>query len=186
MQDNRMHRALELAAVAHSSQFRKGTRVPYISHPFEVAQMLTAYGCREELIIAGLLHDTVEDTQLTLETIEAEFGLEISLFVKNCTEDKSKSWQERKQHTIEFLSNCEDLEMLILSCADKTANLRSIRADYDKLGDKVWDRFNSKKDQAHWYYGRLNDIFKILYDHEVYLENTKLFQYIFIDSVSSL
>ncbi|MGB5822520.1 MAG: HD domain-containing protein [Proteocatella sp.] len=177
--DNNIHRAVELAALSHDGQFRKGTKIPYITHPFEVAQMLTSYGCREDVIIAGLLHDTVEDTPLTLDLIDTGFGAEVCRFVKNCTEDKTKSWKERKQHTIDFLADCNELEMLILSCADKTSNLRSIKEDYDEIGDRVWERFKASKEQISWYYRKLNDIFKVLNEHEVYLENTRLYQYIF-------
>lgn len=180
MKNKPIHRAVELAAVSHDRQLRKGTKIPYITHPFEVAQMLTSYGCRDEVIIAGLLHDTVEDTPLTLEAIATEFGADVCRFVQNCTEDKTKSWLERKQHTIAFLSDCNDLEMLILSCADKTSNLRSIKEDYDKIGDRVWERFKASKEESNWYYSKLNDIFKVLNEHEVYLENTKLYQYIFV------
>ncbi len=177
--ENKIHKAIELAAVFHKSQLRKGTNIPYIAHPFEVAQMLTAAKCRSEVIIAGLLHDTVEDTDLTLEAISMEFGEEVERFVKNCSEDKSKSWKERKLHTVNFLSNCNDMEMLILSCADKTSNLRSIKEDYEKTGNDVWKRFKASKEQINWYYGKLNAIFEVLSEYDIYWENTKLYQELF-------
>jgi len=97
---NMIHKAIQFATLAHKNQFRKGTNIPYIVHPFEVAQILTDAKCNEEVIIAGLLHDTVEDTDVAIGQIEQEFGHYVAELVSSCSEDKSQSWEERKQHTI--------------------------------------------------------------------------------------
>ena len=91
MSVNRMHAAIQFAALAHGQQKRKGSEVPYLAHPFEVAQLLTAAAAPKELILAGLLHDTVEDAGVTLEQIEEEFGRAVALLVLSATEDKTRS-----------------------------------------------------------------------------------------------
>lgn len=175
-----IHKAIEFAAKVHDGQLRKGTDVPYIVHPFEVAQILTKENCSEDVIIAGLLHDIVEDTDVSLIEIEEKFGVNVSKLVAKCTEDKRKSWQERKQHTIDILGNTVDYNLLMLHCADKTANLRSFKADIEKQGDEIWNRFNATKEQIAWYYSNMNDLFSPLSETEVYWENTNLFQDIFV------
>ena len=72
-----IHKAIEFAVIAHQGQTRKGTDIPYIVHPFEVAQLLTAAGADESVIVAGLLHDTLEDTTITTEDIFHAFGGEV-------------------------------------------------------------------------------------------------------------
>lgn len=90
MSVNRMHAAIQFAALAHGQQKRKGSEVPFLAHPFEVAQLLTAAAAPKELILAGLLHDTVEDAGVTLEQIEEEFGRAVTLLVLSATEDKTR------------------------------------------------------------------------------------------------
>ena len=133
-----LHHAIVFATQAHQGQSRKGTDIPYISHPFEVAQILTAAGCDTELIIAGLLHDVLEDTDETPETIEKEFGPVVLSLIQSNSEDKSRSWEERKRHTIDYMTHKASLEELLLACADKLSNLRSIKADYMACGDELW------------------------------------------------
>ena len=161
----KIHDAIIFAAKAHEGQRRKGTDIPYITHPFEVAQILMEAGCDETLIIAGLLHDTLEDTEVTAAEIEEQFGPEVLALVDSDSEDKSLSWEDRKKHTIEYLRDRASLEELLLACADKLANMRSIKADYMVLGDKVWDRFHRGKEQQSWYYSSLIDVFDGLSDY---------------------
>lgn len=123
---------------------KKGTDTPYIVHPMEVMQILTAAGCGEDVIVAGILHDTVEDTDATLEEISALFGENVARLVAHESEDKSKTWRERKSATIEHLKNCSD-EEAICTLADKLSNARSILADYGLVGEKLWARFNKDK-----------------------------------------
>jgi (p)ppGpp synthase/HD superfamily hydrolase len=105
---NRIDEAIEFASLAHKSQFRKGTDIPYISHPFGVAMLLQQAKCEEEVILAGLLHDTLEDTDTTEEDIRSRFGPTVLELVIAASEpDKSASWEERKQHTLEFLKHAK-------------------------------------------------------------------------------
>ena len=152
---NTIDLAIEVAEHAHRGQFRKGTDIPYISHPRAVARILSDAGCSEELIIAGILHDTVEDTSLTLEYIRDNFGKKVAQIVQGCSEpDKSLPWEQRKQHTVKFLKTAP-LEVRTVTCADKLHNLLAIIADYEVVGDDVWDRFSRGKGAQEWYYREL-------------------------------
>ena len=152
MQDRFLiHRAIEFATVRHNGQKRKGTVIPYIVHPIEVMQILTAEGCSDEMIAAGILHDTVEDTDTTIEEITEYFGENVARIVAAESEDKSKSWEERKQTTIDHLKDC-DKEIVLCLLADKLSNLMSIHYDFLKIGQKIWERFNKSYEKEKWYY----------------------------------
>ncbi|MDR9855775.1 HD domain-containing protein [Paenibacillus sp. VCA1] len=152
---NRIDCAIEFAAYAHRHQFRKGSQIPYISHPFGVAMILLEAKCKEEVVMAGLLHDTLEDTDTTDEDLRSRFGEEVLRLVQGASEpDKSLSWEERKEHTLEFLKSA-DLSTRQLSCADKLHNLRSVRRDFAVLGDEVWNKFKRGYDKQKWYYVNL-------------------------------
>ena len=147
-----VEKALQVAAKAHEKQYRKRTDIPYITHPVAVGMLLMKAGYADEIIASGILHDTVEDTHLTIVDIENLFGKKIAQIVAGCSEpDKSLSWEARKEHTIEFLKTASD-EIRAVACADKLHNLRSIRYDYEQEGDVVWERFNRGKHQQEWYY----------------------------------
>ncbi len=147
--------AIEVAEEAHRGQFRKGSDIPYISHPRAVARILSDAGCSEELVAAGILHDTVEDTSLTLEFIREKFGESVAKIVQGCSEpDKSLPWEQRKRHTVEFLKSAS-LEVRTVTCADKLHNLLTIIADYEVIGEDVWDRFSRGRRAQEWYYREL-------------------------------
>lgn len=147
--------AIEFAAQAHRQQHRKGTDIPYISHPFGVAMILQQADCPEPVIIAGLLHDTLEDTETTEEEIRERFGEEVLELVRGASEpDKSASWEERKRHTLEFVKTASLPQRQVI-CADKLHNLRSIRRDYEKMGDAVWSKFKRGYNEQKWYYTSL-------------------------------
>jgi (p)ppGpp synthase/HD superfamily hydrolase len=151
--------AIEYAARAHREHFRKGTNIPYIIHPISVAKILIEYDCSDEVVIAGLLHDTVEDTAVTLEAIRRSFGEKVARLVEAASEpDKSDTWENRKRHTIEYLRTAS-MDVLLLSCADKLDNIRSIKEDFERFGESVWKRFRRAKDSQKWYYSALADLF---------------------------
>jgi (p)ppGpp synthase/HD superfamily hydrolase len=151
--------ALRFATEAHAGQCRKGTRVPYIIHPLSVAKILLDYGCTEELAIAGLLHDTVEDTPTTLSEIRALFGDAVARLVEFATEPaKMWSWERRKEHTLQLLETGEP-QGLLLSIADKLDNIRSIHGDLERSGEMAWSRFKRPRDKQKWYYEALRGIF---------------------------
>jgi (p)ppGpp synthase/HD superfamily hydrolase len=149
---NVVEKALQAASIAHQNQYRKNTDIPYITHPVAVGMMLMKEGYNAEMIAAGILHDTVEDTEVTLNDIERDFGPIIARIVEGCSEpNKSLPWKERKEHTIEFLRTAPE-EIRVVACADKLHNIRSIIQDYEQLGDAVWERFNAGKEHQAWYY----------------------------------
>lgn len=150
-----LHRAFAFAATAHGAQRRKGSDVPYIVHPCEVAQILTANGCGAAVVTAGLLHDTLEDTAATPAQILAEFGPEVLRLVQACSEDKSLRWEARKQHTIDSLQGEADEAVRQLACADKVSNLRSMKADLAQRGEGLWSCFKRGREQQAWYYRRI-------------------------------
>lgn len=148
---NQIEEAIEVAAEAHQGQYRKGTSTPYITHPYAVGLILMEAGCTETVIIAGILHDTVEDTDLTLEFIRERFGEDIANIVDGCSEDKALRWRARKTERIEALKTASP-EVCTVTCADKLHNLRTIISEHDLVGDAVWDRFHGGVEDQAWYY----------------------------------
>ena len=121
--------AIEVAVKAHQNQVRKGTDIPYITHPLAVGIILAKAGCSDEVIIAGILHDTVEDTSITLDDLRDTFGEKVSMIVKCASEpDKSLKWEERKSHTQDFLKGAPR-EVKFVALADKLNNIRAIASD---------------------------------------------------------
>jgi len=166
MSEDTIFKAVQCAVRAHLGQFRKGTRIPYIIHPLRVAETLIEYDCSEEVVIAGILHDTIEDTAITVDDIVRSFGEKIAELVVHVSEpDKSDIWENRKQHTIEYLKDAP-MDVLLITCADKLDNLRSIQKDYTHAGEEVWSRFNRPKDYQRWYYQALADVFMSRIDKE--------------------
>ena len=155
----KIHEAIYYAGKRHAGQVRKGTSVPYLVHPLEVMGILLENGCSEDVVVAGILHDVIEDTcddndtirEIVREDIKNKFGEAVIKIVNSESEDKSKSWKERKQHTIDCLKN-DTLEVRLVCCSDKLSNIMSIEADKHKIGEKIFQRFNAPKEQLAWYY----------------------------------
>ncbi|WP_273853180.1 HD domain-containing protein [Guptibacillus spartinae] len=147
-----IEKAVSFSAVAHDGQYRKGLPLPYFSHPVTVGFYLLEAGASEEAIAAGILHDVVEDTAITYEMLKKEFGQVIADLVSGCSEpDKSLSWEQRKTHTISTL-RIASFPVKQIACADKLHNLTTIKSDYEKEGEQVWERFNRGKEKQRWYY----------------------------------
>ena len=146
-------KAIAFATKAHEGQYRKGTMRPYIVHPVEVSDIVAGMTRDEEVISAAVLHDTVEDCPgITGEMLEQEFGHRIASIVLQESEDKSKSWRERKGATIEHLRTAP-WEVQMIALADKLSNMRDIDRDYPQEGENLWNRFRMKdKDTIAWYY----------------------------------
>jgi hypothetical protein len=150
-----VEKAMIFAARAHRNQTRKSTDIPYITHPFAVGMLLQKANCQEEVIAAGILHDTLEDTETTFEELSERFGIRVANLVRAASEnDKSLPWEVRKQHTIEMFKEAT-LEEIQVIVADKLHNLRSIRNDLNLDGDLIWQRFNRGKRDQHWYYASI-------------------------------
>lgn len=146
-------KAVAFAAKAHEGQFRKGTMRPYIVHPVEVGDIVSSMTEDEEIRSAAILHDTIEDCKdVTAEILEKEFGPRVAAIVVQESEDKSKTWKERKGATIERLKSAP-YEVQMIALADKLSNMRDIDRDYPLCGEKLWDRFRMKdKQMIAWYY----------------------------------
>lgn len=173
-----IHNAIIFASVKHQNQKRKGTEIPYIVHPMEVMQILTENRCSENVIIAGILHDTLEDTDTRPEEIEKEFGKDILAIVQSESEDKSKTWKERKQHTIDCLKT-DSLETKLVCCADKLSNIRSMYADLQICGAELWKRFNAPKESLAWYYRSIVKSLSELDGYKMYGEYKELVEKVF-------
>ena len=158
----RFENALAFAAQAHGAvkQERKGTDFPYIAHPLRVAEVLDRFESNEDVIVAGFLHDTIEDANVTADEISEAFTPRVATLVTSVSEpDRSLPWATRKQHTIEQLEQERDPDVLALVAADKLDNVRSIADTLRHLGqEKTWALFNAERSEQHWYYRRIAEI----------------------------
>lgn len=154
--NSKLDEAINYAVSCHAGDTRKGTDIPYILHPLEAFQILYSMRADTNLLIAGVLHDTVEDTDATLDVIASRFGRDVAELVDAHSEDKRKSWYQRKLHTVTMLPG-EDLRHKMLTIADKLSNMRSIHKDYMTIGDELWGRFNAPKEMLAWYYSKICD-----------------------------
>jgi (p)ppGpp synthase/HD superfamily hydrolase len=155
-----LYDAIELAAQAHHRQVRKGTEIPYLAHPLAVAGILIRAGSPEHVVIAGVLHDTIEDTPISIEVIRSRFGQRVADLVLAVSEpDKLAPWEMRKSHTLDTLGSTPLPEALLIALADKLDNIRAIRDGLHLDGRDVWARFNRPRSQQEWYYRGLASIF---------------------------
>ena len=150
-------RALRWAAYCHRGQERKGSGVPYVEHVLGVALILDRAGFAEDVVIAGLLHDVVEDTEATLEQVEAQFGSEVARIVGDCSEEKNDSqgnkrpWIDRKRDHLAAMGRFAGLgQAAPVALADKLHNLMSIELDL-RDGRPIWSHFNAEREMVLWY-----------------------------------
>jgi (p)ppGpp synthase/HD superfamily hydrolase len=160
----RFERALLFATRKHSGQTRKGSTVPYVAHLLSVAGLVLEAGGDEDLAIAALLHDVVEDCggAPMLQQVRRRFGERVAHVVEGCTDtdlDPKPPWRQRKEDYIKHLRTA-DADVRLVSAADKLHNARSVLADYREIGNSVWDRFQGKREGTLWYYRALLDEFK--------------------------
>ena len=174
-------KAIAFATKAHKGQLRKGTHLPYILHPMEVGMIVSRMTDDQEIIAAAVLHDTVEDCDgVSLELIQEEFGEKVARIVAAESEDKSKTWMERKAHTIDFLKNETLKDAKIVALGDKLSNIRSLYGDYKRVGERIWQRFNMKdKEKQGWYYRGLCDSLADLVEFPEYAEFCDLVDRVF-------
>ena len=155
----RFVRAFEYAARAHATQTRKGKDLPYISHLMSVASLVLEAGGDEDMTIAALLHDAVEDQggQPTLREIERRFGKRVAQMVWDCTDADTipkPPWRERKEKYLAHLPSAS-ADSRVIAAADKVHNAREILADYREEGETVWGRFKGGREGTLWYYRAL-------------------------------
>lgn len=174
-----VRKAAAFAERAHKGAVRKGTIIPYITHPLEAAVIVASMTEDQELIAAALLHDVIEDAGVSREKLEAEFGRRVANLVAAETEDKTKSWKERKSATLEHLKMASRDEKLVV-LGDKLSNVRCTARDYFLLGEQIWERFNEKRKEQHgWYYLGVAECLRELGDLPEYQEYVKLCRILF-------
>jgi (p)ppGpp synthase/HD superfamily hydrolase len=159
----RFLRAFVFAADKHKGQTRKASSIPYIAQLMGVASLVLEAGGDEDLAIAALLHDVVEDCGGVpmLKEVRRRFGARVAKVVDGCTDayaDPKPPWRERKESYIARLRD-EDKETRLVSAADKLNNVRSILSDYRAVGESIWSRFNGGREGTLWYYRTLRDEF---------------------------
>lgn len=164
---DRLSKALSLAIKAHEGDFRKGTSIPYISHPMGVASIILEFGGDEDQAIAGLLHDAIEDGGANYASlIEDQFGKRVLSLVEGCTDGvpnekgEKEDWHERKRKYLLHLKEAND-DVLLVSAADKLHNARAIVSDLKTIGQITFERFRTKKEGTLWYYSSLAEIFEV-------------------------
>jgi len=157
----RLQRAFRYAAEKHAGQTRKQSAVPYLSHLMAVASLVLEAGGDEDMAIAALLHDVVEDCggMPRLREVRKQFGPRVAKIVEGCTDsfgDPKPEWMERKKNYLREVKDA-DAETRLVSAADKLHNVRTILADYRRDGESVWKRFSGKREGTLWYYRALSD-----------------------------
>lgn len=156
--------ALEYAARLHARQIRKRTERPYIGHLLGVTSIVIEYGGDEEMAIAALLHDAVEDQGglPRLREIRRKFGKRVAHIVDGCTDaftEPKPPWLERKRAYIERVAK-ESPDVRLVSTADKLSNARETLYEVRVHGDRVFERFAGKKEGTLWYYRALVNAFR--------------------------
>ena len=180
-----LDRAIVFAVQAHAGTERRGKGYPYIVHPMEAVEIVATMTADQELLAAAALHDTVEDTDVTVEQLRAEFGERIASLVADESDvmpvgmTEEASWHQRKQAAIDRLSGAShDAKMVALG--DKLSNMRAIARDYAEIGDALWSRFHSKDPKDHeWHYRGLADALRELDDTFAYQEFERLINQVF-------
>lgn len=152
----RFEEAFQFAAQQHKNQRRKSTSIPYIAHLMSVSALVLEAGGDEDLAIAGLLHDVVEDCggEPMLEEVRQRFGGRVANIVAGCTDAyvmPKPPWRQRKEDYLTHLRTADE-DTRLVSTADKLHNARAILADYMESGESVWERFQGGRSGTLWYY----------------------------------
>jgi (p)ppGpp synthase/HD superfamily hydrolase len=154
--------ALVLAARAHRRQKRKGSDIPYLVHPVHVSTILLRHAFAEDVIIAGLLHDVVEDSDVSLDSIETHFGALVAEMVRVVTEKKrerggKRSWEIRKQEALALLRQAGP-DAVAVKAADTVHNARTLARQLARDGASIWDYYTRGPEQTLWYYDSVAEI----------------------------
>ena len=180
-----LDRAIVFAVRAHAGTERRGKGFPYIVHPMEAVEIVATMTKDQELLAAAVLHDTVEDTDTTVEQIRTEFGDRIASLVASESDtmpegvSEEDSWHARKQAAIDRLARAShDAKMVALG--DKLSNMRAIARDYAQQGDTLWNLFHAKDPKEHeWHYRGLADSLRELQETFAYQEFEQLINQVF-------
>ncbi|MEM8853554.1 MAG: HD domain-containing protein [Pseudomonadota bacterium] len=155
--------AFAFAERAHRAQRRKGSGVPYVAHLMSVCALVLEYGGDEDLAIAALLHDAVEDQggMEMSQTIRDRFGDRVADIVNACSDAHTAPkppWRARKEAYIAAIPHKSD-DAVLVSMADKLHNAGTIVADHRTIGDEIWERFTGRREGTLWYYRALAEAF---------------------------
>lgn len=181
-----LDKAIIFAVNAHANTERRGKGFPYVVHPMEAVVIVATMTSDQEILAAAALHDTVEDTEVTIEQIREMFGERIASLVADESEkreqgmDEKASWRGRKEAAIAHLKNAS-LEAKMVALGDKLSNIRAIYQDYIEIGDLLWDRFhapNGKPDHE-WHYRGLAEALSDLSNTIAYKEFARLVDEVF-------
>ena len=159
--------AVAYASILHGAQVRKGTDIAYMSHLLGVSSLVIEAGGDEDLAIAALLHDAVEDAGglPRLADVRARFGDRVADIVLACSDSTDEEWkrsvsyEERKAKYLKHLAEAP-ADVVLVSTADKLHNARAIITDLKRYGADVLSKFNGRPDQVLWYYKACYDIAK--------------------------
>jgi len=180
-----LDRAIIFAVRAHAGTERRGKGFPYIVHPLEAVEIVATMTRDQELLAAAALHDTVEDTDVTIEQIRAEFGDRIASLVASESDtfeagvSEEQSWHARKQAAIDRLARASH-DAKIVALGDKLSNMRAIARDYARQGDALWSLFHAKDPKNHeWHYLGLAASLSELRDTFAYREFEQLIRQVF-------
>lgn len=180
-----LDRAIVFAVNAHHNTERRGKGFPYIVHPLEAVEIVATITPDQELLAAAALHDTVEDTDVTIDDIRQEFGDRIADIVFSESDQfadgisEEDSWHDRKKTAIERLKNAS-YDAKIVAMGDKLSNMRAIQRDYATKGDELWKLFHAKNKADHeWHYRGLADSLSDLSDTFAYKEFVALIDKVF-------
>ena len=180
-----LDRAIVFAVQAHAGTERRGKGFPYIVHPMEAMEIVATMTPDQELLAAAALHDTVEDTDVTIEQIRAEFGDRVAALVAAESDEvvegvsEEDSWHDRKQAAIDRLAHAPH-DAKIVALGDKLSNMRAIARDYAVQGDKLWSLFHTTDPKEHeWHYRGLADSLRELSDTFAFKEFELLINQVF-------
>lgn len=180
-----LDRAIIYAVEAHAGTERRGKGFPYIVHPMEAVEIVATITPDQEILAAAALHDTVEDTDITIEQIRAEFGDRITSLVGAETDDvvdgqsEEESWHDRKLAAINRLSKASK-DAKTVALGDKLSNMRAIARDYAIQGDSLWNLFHTTDPKEHeWHYRGLADALRDLKDTFAFREFEMLINQVF-------
>lgn len=185
MDSSVLDKAIKFAVDAHSGVERRGKEFPYIVHPMEAVSIVSTITSDQDLLAAAALHDVVEDTDISIDTIREEFGDHIAELVMSETDrfdpnvSEAEGWHARKQASIDRLA-AASLESKIVAIGDKLSNLRAIWRDYSIQGEKFWNLFHVKERSEHeWHYRGLQFALSELAGTFAYKEYCNLMELVF-------
>lgn len=180
-----LDRAILFAVKAHAGTERRGKGFPYIVHPMEAMEIVATISPDQELLAAAALHDTVEDTDVTVDQIREEFGERVAGLVASESDvmiqglSEEDSWRARKQAAIDRLA-AAPRDAKIVALGDKLSNMRAIARDYATIGDELWKIFHAPHPSDHeWHYRGLADSLRELSDTFAFQEFESLINQVF-------